>query len=106
LAALPWSFQCGLPGRPGKAASLLYPRDAIFILSGFRKVVKTGREGVGRKSACVRRRSKSPAHDKALYPSIASRDAIIRRSYAPLEEIQIVNLFRYPTSLVVALAGG
>lgn len=29
--------------------------------------------------ACVRRRSMSPAHATALYPSIASGDAIIRR---------------------------
>jgi hypothetical protein len=38
-----------------------------------------GREVAGRKSACVRRRFISPAHDEALYPSIASGDAIIRR---------------------------
>src|SRR5215813_12276458 len=75
-----WSF-----GKTRQTVSLPYLRAEIFILSGCRKMVKTGREVVGRKSACVRRRSKSPAHDKALYPSIASRDAIIRRKLCAFE---------------------
>ena len=66
-----------------------------------------GKESGGKEiSACVRRRYISPAHATALYPSIASGDAIIRRELCAFEvdsnceSVSIIHL------LVMAFAGG
>jgi len=56
--------------------------------------------------AGVRRLYMSPAHAKALYPSIASGDAIIRRARCACEIDSNCESVSIAHLLVVALAGG
>src|SRR5215510_11001485 len=77
--------------------------DSFGIGDGM--VKREGKRWEGNQPACasVINRLRTP---QLFIPASRQETRSEGASYAPLKWIQIVTLFRYPTSLVVALAGG
>jgi hypothetical protein len=70
------------------------------------RTVKTGRELAGGNQPARAGDMESLRAPRLFILASRQETRSSGASYAPLKKIQIVILFRYPTSLVVAIAGG